>query len=147
MQVLHQAYNRLMEPIMTAVRRELGAIIDKLHRVDLARIVDSAPGMGGPSFYLKDLVEKLSFIKTEVLSKYNLGDAGRSWLVLFCCFCSSSFDRFSKGCIHRQVCDQNFRITRVYSKTPRGGGKTSTHERHDRTRVCLERFHGGELTE
>jgi hypothetical protein len=82
MQDLYKAYNRLMDPIMTAIRRELGAIIDKLHRVDLARVVDPAPGMGGPSFYLKDLVEKLTFIKTEVLSKYNLGDAGRSWSAL-----------------------------------------------------------------
>lgn len=83
MQDMHQAYIRLVEPVMAAIRRELGALVDKLHRVDFARIVDPVPGMGGPSFYMKDLVEKLSFIKAEVLSKFNFGDAGRSWFAPF----------------------------------------------------------------
>lgn len=80
---MYQAYNRLVEPIMTAIRRELAANIDKLHRVDFAKVMDSVPGMGGPSIYMKDLVEKLTFIKTEVLSKFNLGDAGWSWFAPF----------------------------------------------------------------
>jgi conserved oligomeric Golgi complex subunit 5 len=68
---------------MTAIKRELSAIIDKLHRVDFGRVVDPVPGMGGPSFYMKDLVEKLTFIKTEVLSKFNLGETGRLWFAPF----------------------------------------------------------------
>ena len=80
---MYQAYEGLMKPVMAAIWRELGAIIDKLHRVDFAKAVDPAPGMGGPSFYMRDLVDKLSFIKAEVLSKFNIGDAGRSWFVLY----------------------------------------------------------------
>lgn len=70
----------MVDPILTAIRRELGAIIAKLHRIDFGKSVDPV-GMGGSSFYLKDLVDKLSFVKAEVLSKFNVAKAGRSWLV------------------------------------------------------------------
>jgi len=86
------AYNHLVDPILTTIRRELSAIIDKLHRVDFTRVVDPVPGMGGPSFYMKDLVEKLSFVKAEVLSQFNLGDVGRSWFAPFLLFIFTSSD-------------------------------------------------------
>jgi hypothetical protein len=75
---MYRVYERVVDPILTAIRRELGAIIAKLHRVDF---VDPMSGMGGSSFYLKDLVDKLSFVKAEVLSKFNVGEAGRTWFV------------------------------------------------------------------
>lgn len=78
-QNLHQAYQRLVDPVLTAIRRELGAIIAKLHRIDLNKASDPMAGMSGTSLYMKDLVDKLSFIKTEILSKFNVGDAGREW--------------------------------------------------------------------
>ncbi|KAJ7287365.1 Golgi transport complex subunit 5-domain-containing protein [Mycena rebaudengoi] len=79
-QNLHQAYQRLVDPVLTAIRRELGAIIAKLHRIDLNKASDPMAGMSGTSLYMKDLVDKLSFIKTEILSKFNVGDAGREWV-------------------------------------------------------------------
>lgn len=78
-QSLHAAYERLVDPILTAIRRELGAIIARLHRIDFGKSVDPMAGMGGPSFYMKDLVEKLSYIKTEILSNYKVGEDGRAW--------------------------------------------------------------------
>lgn len=78
---MHQAYERLMEPIMTAVRRELGAAIAKLHRMDFDKTMDPMSGMGGASFYMKDLVEKLAFIKNEIISQYSIGEAKRAWFV------------------------------------------------------------------
>lgn len=36
---------------------------------------------GGSSVYMKDLIEKLSFIKSEILSKFNIGEAGRTWVM------------------------------------------------------------------
>jgi hypothetical protein len=36
---------------------------------------------GGSSLYMKDLVEKLAFIKAEVLSKFTVGEEGRIWYV------------------------------------------------------------------
>jgi hypothetical protein len=80
-QNIHQAYQRLVDPILVAIRRELGAIIAKLHRIDFSKPADPMAGMSGASFYMKDLVDKLSFIKVEILSKYSVGDAGREWLV------------------------------------------------------------------
>lgn len=40
-----------------------------------------APGaMGaGPSVYMRDLVEKLAFVKTEILGQFVVGDASREW--------------------------------------------------------------------
>ena len=78
-QNIHQAYQRLVDPILLAIRRELGAIIARLHRIDLSKPADPMAGMSGASLYMKDLVEKLAFIKAEVLSKFNVGDAGREW--------------------------------------------------------------------
>lgn len=70
-----------MDPLLTAIRRELGAIIAKLHRIDFGKSVDPMSGMGGSSMYMKDLVEKLTFIKTEILAKFNIPEVSRSWLV------------------------------------------------------------------
>ncbi|KAJ7078893.1 Golgi transport complex subunit 5-domain-containing protein [Mycena belliarum] len=80
-QNIRQAYQRLIDPILVAIRREVGAIIAKLHRIDLSKPADPMAGMSGASFYMKDLVEKLSFIKTEILSKFNVGEAGREWVI------------------------------------------------------------------
>jgi hypothetical protein len=66
------------------MRRELGAIIASLHRIDFgdARRVDPMSSMGGgASLYMKDLVEKLAFIKAEVLSKFTVSEEGRTWYV------------------------------------------------------------------
>jgi hypothetical protein len=75
------AFDRLVEPLLTAIRRELGAIIARLHRIDFGKPFDPMSGMGGTSLYMKDLIEKLSFIKLEVLSQLNVADAGREWYV------------------------------------------------------------------
>ncbi|KAF8659226.1 hypothetical protein AX16_001886 [Volvariella volvacea WC 439] len=78
---IRTAYDRLMDPVMTAVRREIAAIIAKLHRINLERAVDPMSGMGGASFYIKDLADKLSFLKNELLSLYSLGEANRVWIL------------------------------------------------------------------
>ncbi|KAJ7039234.1 Golgi transport complex subunit 5-domain-containing protein [Mycena alexandri] len=80
-QNIHQAYQRLVDPVLVAIRRELSAIIAKLHRIDFSKPADPMAGMSGASFYMKDLVDKLSFVKLEILSKFNVGDAGREWVI------------------------------------------------------------------
>ena len=75
-----------MDPLLTAIRRELGAIIASLHRIDFggAQRVDPMSRMDGDaSPYMKDLVEKLAFIKAEILSKFAAGEEGRSWCVAY----------------------------------------------------------------
>ncbi|KAG6891762.1 hypothetical protein C0992_006183 [Termitomyces sp. T32_za158] len=80
-QKVRKAYEQLMEPLMTAIRRELSAIIVKLHRIDFGKDVDATSGIGGSSFYMKELVEKLSFIKAEILSKFVIGEDGNTWVL------------------------------------------------------------------
>lgn len=60
----------------TSIRREISAIISKIHRFDLGKPNSE---IGGPSYYIRDLTEKLSFIRTEILSRYGLDQAGREW--------------------------------------------------------------------
>ncbi|KAJ6603113.1 Golgi transport complex subunit 5-domain-containing protein [Mycena sp. CBHHK59/15] len=78
---IYEVYQRLVDPVLSAIRRELGAMIAKLHRIDFSRPADPMAGMSGASFYMKDLVDKLSFIKTEILSKFSVGKAGREWVI------------------------------------------------------------------
>ena len=73
-------YESLVESMNTSIRREIGAIISKIHRVDLGKPNSE---IGGPSFYVRDLTDKLSFIRTEVLSRYNLEEASRAWYDLY----------------------------------------------------------------
>ena len=78
---MKQVFERLMDLLATAIRRELSAIIAKLHRIDFSKSVDPDAGMGGSSLYVKELTDKLAFIKSEIIMKYNLGDYGRTWSV------------------------------------------------------------------
>ncbi|KAH9832285.1 Golgi transport complex subunit 5-domain-containing protein [Rhodofomes roseus] len=79
---LNRAVERIVDPLLGAVRRELGAIIARLHRMDFSDAVDPMSAMGGgPSPYMKDLVEKMSFIRTEVLVQYNVPERIREWII------------------------------------------------------------------
>ncbi|KIY53032.1 hypothetical protein FISHEDRAFT_63466 [Fistulina hepatica ATCC 64428] len=77
-QKMHALYERILDPLVAAIRRELGAIITRLHRINFGTAVDPMSGMGGASLYMKDLVDKLSFIRTELLSKFSIAEAGRA---------------------------------------------------------------------
>jgi hypothetical protein len=74
-------YERLTEPLLSAIRRDLGAIIVNLHRIDFGKSVDPLAGMGRSSLYTKELTEKLSFFKSEILNMYDIGDVSKSWCV------------------------------------------------------------------
>ncbi|KAJ3749149.1 Golgi transport complex subunit 5-domain-containing protein [Lentinula detonsa] len=78
---IHATYEQIVEPLLTAIRRELSAIIARLHRIDFGRSTDRAAGMGGPSFYMKDFVDKLSYIKMEILSKFSVEGDNYKWVI------------------------------------------------------------------
>jgi len=60
-----------------AIQREISAILAKLHRIDFGQ---QGGGMaGGSSLCLRELSEKLLFIKNEILDSYDIGEAGREW--------------------------------------------------------------------
>ena len=77
-QDLRKAYDNIVDPLLAATRRELNSIIARLHRLDLGQS-GAAAGYAGPSTYIKDLSDKLNFIKNEVFAKFNVGDTSREW--------------------------------------------------------------------
>ncbi|KAL1682653.1 Golgi transport complex subunit 5-domain-containing protein [Schizophyllum commune] len=70
---MKRTYERVVDPLLAAIRRELAAIIARVHRFDFGRAQDPMSG-GGASLYMKDLVEKLAFVKGEILSKFSVED-------------------------------------------------------------------------
>lgn len=77
---MYHLFEKIIEPLTVAIRRELSAIISKLHRIDFAKPLDANAGLGGStSLYVKELSEKLTFIKAEIINRYSLGDYGRTW--------------------------------------------------------------------
>jgi len=78
---MKESYERIVDPLKTSIRRELSAIIAKLHRIDFSKSTDPDAGMGGSSLYMKELTEKLSFLNSEIMARFNLGDYGATWFV------------------------------------------------------------------
>ncbi|KAJ8507107.1 hypothetical protein ONZ45_g10502 [Pleurotus djamor] len=78
---LYQSFQRIVDPLVLAIRREVAAIIARLHRVDLSKSLNPMDGLGGASIYMKDLVDKLGFIKAEILPTFNVGDVSKTWVV------------------------------------------------------------------
>jgi hypothetical protein len=74
---------RITGPLLSSVRRELGSLIARLHKLDLGGAMDAgmATGMAGgsTSLYMRELVDKLGFVKTEIFANFNIGEARRAW--------------------------------------------------------------------
>jgi hypothetical protein len=79
-QALHTTSLRVTTPLDTAFKREFSTIIGRIHKVDFSRPVDpmSMNGQGG-SPYMQDLVDKIAFIKREILGRLSMGDYMRDW--------------------------------------------------------------------
>ena len=59
-----------------------------MHRVDFAKSVDPMSGMGmgmnggsGGSPYIKDLADRLTFLRTEILGRFDTGVMRDEWRV------------------------------------------------------------------
>ncbi|KAI6135695.1 Golgi transport complex subunit 5-domain-containing protein [Pisolithus thermaeus] len=72
-------YDCVIDPLLAAIRNEIAAVISRIHRVDLQKSADSMAGMTGPSLYMKDLADKLDFVKTSILSNF-AQEIARSWI-------------------------------------------------------------------
>ncbi|KAF9245062.1 Golgi transport complex subunit 5-domain-containing protein [Melanogaster broomeanus] len=75
---IRAVYDQVVDPLLTAIKRELAAIVARLHRLDLQRVIDPMAGMAGTSLYMKDLVDKLNFVKTGILSNF-APEVTRTW--------------------------------------------------------------------
>lgn len=73
-----ETYGRIVDPLLAAIKSESSAIIAKLHR-EPARSADPLSDMGGSSAYVQELTEKLSFVKTEILTRLGMEGIAREW--------------------------------------------------------------------
>jgi hypothetical protein len=81
-QNMMETYRHIVDPLLAAVKSDSGAIIAKLHR-DPIRSTDPLADMGGSSPYIKEITEKLAFMKTEVLARLSIEQVTREWFVFF----------------------------------------------------------------
>ena len=92
-------YGRIVGPILAAIKSESSAIIAKLHR-ESVRSADPLSDMGGSSAYVKELTEKLAFVKSEVLARLSIENVAREWFVRSCSLHSPCPKYF---CLHRPL--------------------------------------------
>jgi hypothetical protein len=65
--------------LLTAIKRDFSNIIGRLHKVDFSKLDD--PVMGGTSPYMTTLMERLTFVRVELLTPYNVGKLKKDWCV------------------------------------------------------------------
>ena len=94
---MREQYEKVVEPVLSAVKRDCGAILATLHRLDFGKS-GPAIGGGGASVYMEELIAKMSFVKQEILERYAGMDVVRQWCV-FGVTLSLSHDR-SPLCRH-----------------------------------------------
>ncbi|KAG8858013.1 hypothetical protein FRB96_005504 [Tulasnella sp. 330] len=80
-QGLRNTFDKIAEPLLLAIRHDLTAISSRLHRVDFGKAFDPEAGVGGPSLYMRDMVDKLTFVRDEILGRFVVGDLGKTWVV------------------------------------------------------------------
>ncbi|EIM81196.1 uncharacterized protein STEHIDRAFT_86486 [Stereum hirsutum FP-91666 SS1] len=79
---LNDLFMQIVDPLLSAINKELSAIISKIHRTDFAKVGDPMAGMGGgASPYVKEITEKLTFVKYEILGRWNVGILSREWMI------------------------------------------------------------------
>lgn len=79
-QTMREHYERVVDPVLSAVKRDCGAILATLHRLDFGR-GGPAIGGGGASVYMEELIAKLNFVKQEILERHAGMDVVRKWCV------------------------------------------------------------------
>ncbi|ORX36009.1 Golgi transport complex subunit 5-domain-containing protein [Kockovaella imperatae] len=68
-----KSYKGILAALDIVIKREMSSILSRLHKVDFAKPVEH---MGGNA-YMEDLIDKIAFIKGELLGRMSLGDAMR----------------------------------------------------------------------
>jgi hypothetical protein len=105
-----ETYRHIVDPLLAAIKSDSGAIIAKLHR-DPIRSTDPLADMGGSSGYIKEITEKLAFVKTEILARLSIEEVTREWFVFL-----RVRKRSRKNLLplqvagHCETCSQGFRV-------------------------------------
>lgn len=136
-----ETYRHIVDPLLAAIKSDSGAIIAKLHR-DPIRSTDPLADMGGSSAYVKEITERLAFVKTEILARLAIEEVTREWFVFFRVRKRSRKKTLSVQVAgHREICSQGFRVARLDRQTARRDNQATAHARHDRVRVLLGRLY------
>ena len=77
---MQEQYEKVVDPVLSAVKRDCGAILATLHRLDFGKS-GPAVGGGGASVYMEELATKMNFVKQEILERYAGMDVVRQWCV------------------------------------------------------------------
>jgi hypothetical protein len=78
---METGYTKIAEALDIAIKREMGSILARLHKVDFAKPMDIMSMGGGASPYMEDLIDKVGFIRTELLGRLSMGEYLREWCV------------------------------------------------------------------
>lgn len=79
---MREQCEKVVDPVFSAVKRDCGAILATLHRLDFGKS-GPAIGGGGASVYMEELTAKMNFVKQEILERYAGMDVVRQWCVSF----------------------------------------------------------------
>ena len=77
---MQEQYEKVVDPVLSAVKRDCGAILATLHRLDFGKS-GPAVGGGGASVYMEELATKMNFVKQEILERYAGMGVVRQWCV------------------------------------------------------------------
>jgi hypothetical protein len=77
---MQEQCEKVVDPVLSAVKRDCGAILATLHRLDFGKS-GPAIGGGGASVYMEELAAKMNFVKQEILERYAGMDVVRQWCV------------------------------------------------------------------
>ena len=75
---MREQYEKVVDPVLSAVKRDCGAILSTLHKLDFSKS-GPAIGGGGASVYMEELTAKLNFVKQEILERYSGMEVVRQW--------------------------------------------------------------------
>jgi hypothetical protein len=109
-------YERIVDPLLAAIKRELGAIVAKIHAPNDGRTTGPME-MGGSSAYVKELIEKLNFIKKDIFARFSIEDMTREWYVPSHRTLSASNYTIQVR-LHRSLRDEHFRLAFFDRQTP-----------------------------
>ncbi|QRV96696.1 conserved oligomeric Golgi complex subunit 5 [Ceratobasidium sp. AG-Ba] len=77
---LQRQCESISEPLLAAIRRDLGLVLSRIHRVDFSRSLEGgAMVSGGASGYMKEVSAKLMFLRNEIFSKFSVTDVVQDW--------------------------------------------------------------------
>lgn len=78
-------YTRVLDGLDSAIRRDLGNILARMHKVDFSKPVNPMTMSGGANGngkmgYVADLEEKLNFLRLELLGRFSIGEKMSEWV-------------------------------------------------------------------